>query len=199
MRLKGYHLIRRIFRGLDSQLYKAGIIGNKNDSQYLHFNEILKISRSDNYKELIQDRKAQYEIFATEKPHRRYIQINDRFEPDLSNIEIPATDKIKGLGCCRGQVEAEVIFHEDVNSESIDINNKIVLAKFIEPVNIGRFSKAAGIILERGNLLSHTAILCRELGIPSIVGAKNARSVLTAGDNIIMNGSTGEIIKLNEK
>ena len=50
-----------------------------------------------------------------------------------------------------------------------------------------------GIIVEKGSLLSHTAIISRELKIPSIVGIKGVTERLKTGDIIYMNGSTGEI------
>ena len=59
-----------------------------------------------------------------------------------------------------------------VNAQSIyelEITGKILVAPFFEPGWIGIFSKAKGIISERGSLLSHTSILCREMGIPAII------------------------------
>jgi len=41
--------------------------------------------------------------------------------------------------------------------------------------------------------LSHTAIVARELGIPAIIGVQNARKVLSEGEIITLDGSTGLI------
>ena len=56
-----------------------------------------------------------------------------------------------------------------------------------------------GLIVEKGSILSHTAIIGRELGIPTIVGVKNATNVLCTGDEIEMDGESGQIRILNKK
>ena len=53
--------------------------------------------------------------------------------------------------------------------------------------------RAKGIIVERGSVLSHTAIIGRELGIPAIVGVKNATEQIPDGKEILMDGRTGII------
>ena len=54
-----------------------------------------------------------------------------------------------------------------------------------------------GLIIENGGILSHAAIVSRELGIPTIIGVKNATKVLKSGQTLKINGSNGniEIIK----
>jgi len=53
---------------------------------------------------------------------------------------------------------------------------------------------AKGLIVERGSVLSHTAIIGRELGIPTIVGVDGATDRIESGDEIEMDGSTGQIL-----
>ncbi len=50
-----------------------------------------------------------------------------------------------------------------------------------------------GIVVERGSVLSHTAIIGRELGIPTIVGVKDATKRISNGAEILINGSTGVV------
>ena len=52
---------------------------------------------------------------------------------------------------------------------------------------------AKGVVSERGSLLSHTAIISRELKLPSVVGVKGITEKIRNGDRIRMNGSTGEL------
>jgi pyruvate,water dikinase len=59
---------------------------------------------------------------------------------------------------------------------------------------------AAGLIVEKGSILSHTAIIGRELGIPTIVGVKNATEIFKSGELILLNANIGTVEKiLNEK
>ena len=57
---------------------------------------------------------------------------------------------------------------------------------------------AKGIISEKGSLLSHTAIISRELKIPSIVGVENVLDIIKTGDIIRMDASTGMIEIVNK-
>ena len=57
---------------------------------------------------------------------------------------------------------------------------------------------AKGIISEKGSLLSHTAIISRELKIPSIVGVNNLLNTIKSGDIIEMDGTTGIINIIKE-
>jgi rifampicin phosphotransferase len=54
-------------------------------------------------------------------------------------------------------------------------------------------TQAKGLIVEKGSVLSHTAIIGRELGIPTVVGVVNATGRIPDGAAISLDGSTGRI------
>ena len=105
---------------------------------------------------------------------------------------------MRGIGCSSGIVQGEVLLVNENNAQTIDPTGKILVAKYFEPGWIGLFVRACGLISEKGSLLSHTAILCREMKIPAIVGAKNSLEQLQDGELVRMDGASGEIKKLNE-
>jgi pyruvate,water dikinase len=51
--------------------------------------------------------------------------------------------------------------------------------------------------VERGSLLSHSAIVARELGIPCVVGLKGATEWLSTGETIEVDGAAGIVRKLD--
>lgn len=51
---------------------------------------------------------------------------------------------------------------------------------------------AAAIVTEEGGKTSHAAIVSRELGVPCVVGVKNARKVLKTGQKITVSASGGD-------
>ena len=57
---------------------------------------------------------------------------------------------------------------------------------------------ASGVISEKGSLLSHTAIISRELKIPAIVGVENLLNTIHTGDLIEMDGNKGTIKIIKE-
>ena len=79
-----------------------------------------------------------------------------------------------------------------------DISGCILVAESTDPGWVYLMAMAKGIIVERGNLLSHTAIVGRELGVPTVIGVKAATRLFKDGDLVEMNGSTGEIRRLSE-
>ncbi|MEY4397285.1 MAG: PEP-utilizing enzyme mobile domain, partial [Actinomycetota bacterium] len=48
---------------------------------------------------------------------------------------------------------------------------------------------------ERGNALSHAAIIAREIGIPAVVASPYATSQLSTDDTITINGTTGSVTR----
>ena len=55
------------------------------------------------------------------------------------------------------------------------------------------FPGAAGLLVERGSLLSHSAIVSRELGIPSVVGVAGLTEWLRTGDMVELDGRSGTV------
>jgi pyruvate,water dikinase len=58
------------------------------------------------------------------------------------------------------------------------------------------FPAAAGVIVERGSLLSHSAIVSREMGIPSVVSVANVTKWLRDGDLVEIDGAKGIVRRL---
>jgi pyruvate,water dikinase len=52
---------------------------------------------------------------------------------------------------------------------------------------------AGGLVVERGSLLSHAAIVARELGIPAIVAATGALTWLAEGEMVEVDGGAGTV------
>ena len=53
------------------------------------------------------------------------------------------------------------------------------------------FPLISGLVIERGGMLSHGAIIAREFGIPSVVGVKDATSLIRHGSSITVDGDRG--------
>ena len=55
-----------------------------------------------------------------------------------------------------------------------------------------------GLVMERGGMLSHGAILAREYGIPTVVGIPNATECITSGDILRIDGDRGLVEVLGQ-
>jgi phosphotransferase system enzyme I (PtsI) len=56
------------------------------------------------------------------------------------------------------------------------------------------WSVVSGLAIDAGSRTSHTAILARSLGIPTIVGLRTATTLVTPGRLVALDGATGELI-----
>ncbi|MCL2146201.1 MAG: PEP-utilizing enzyme [Synergistaceae bacterium] len=106
------------------------------------------------------------------------------------------TGSFVGTGTSQGVFEGEAIVLSEPDA-NIDVNNKIIVTKTTDPGWVFLLCQASGLVAEKGSLLSHTAIVSRELKIPAVVGVDSATSVIKTGDIIRINGEDGrvEIVK----
>ncbi len=69
----------------------------------------------------------------------------------------------------------------------------ILVAETTSPELMPACQKAGGIITDQGGMLSHAAIVSRELNIPCIVGTSNATEAIKDGDTVEVDGDKGVI------
>lgn len=74
-------------------------------------------------------------------------------------------------------------------------SNTIVVARDLLPseaVQLGR-RLVKGLVTEQGAATSHTSIIARSLGLPTVVGAENACAAITSGDKLIVDAHEGVV------
>ena len=69
----------------------------------------------------------------------------------------------------------------------------VLVARETSPAYFTAINKAGAIVTEVGGILSHAAILSRELGIPCVVNAENATAILRDGMEVIVDGEHGTV------
>ncbi|MFZ1859377.1 MAG: phosphoenolpyruvate--protein phosphotransferase [Candidatus Competibacter sp.] len=87
----------------------------------------------------------------------------------------------------------EADYSELANSR---LEGRIVVADDLTPADtiLMQHQGVLAFVTEYGGPLSHTAILARSLGIPAVVGARNARSYLGNNEPVIVDGRQGVIL-----
>ena len=73
------------------------------------------------------------------------------------------------------------------------IKDKILITKMTDPGWVFLIKNCLGIIAEKGSMLSHTAIITRELKKPSVVNVKDITKVVKTGDTVELNAVEGTI------
>jgi len=121
---------------------------------------------------------------------------------DYKEIISTITDKlsrkqIKGMVAFRGKATGKVRVVLDPQ-ECNDFNEgDILVAGMTRPEYLGLMKKSAAFITDAGGLLSHAAIVARELKKPCVIGTEVATKVLKDGDMVEVDAEKGIINKLN--
>ena len=75
----------------------------------------------------------------------------------------------------------------------------VLVTKSIDPGQTQAFTSAGGLILEVGGVLSHGAILAREFGIPTVARVNRATTLFHDGQEVVVNGTKGEVVVIEKK
>jgi pyruvate,water dikinase len=99
-----------------------------------------------------------------------------------------------GTACSAGRVTAVARVIRDPRAQHVG-PGEILVARNTDPGWIALFASASAIVVERGSLLSHSAIVSRELGIPCVVGLRGVCEWIKDGETITVDGATGLVIR----
>lgn len=112
---------------------------------------------------------------------------------DLIKVEVVTAVRGKGVGIGQGAVSGIArIVHS--STESTHFNpGEILVARQTTVDYVDAIRKAAGIITEDGDLTSHAAVIGLRLGVPVIVGVKNATSAIRDGEIITLDLQRGTV------
>lgn len=104
---------------------------------------------------------------------------------------------LKGLGASRGMAQGKVRLVKDDGDEERFQQGEVLVTAITDPTMVMMMNKAAAIVCDIGGMTSHPSIVSRELGIPCVVGTKTATSTLTEGQEVIVDGTTGEVFAVD--
>ncbi len=121
---------------------------------------------------------------------KKYFQKLEKTESFDEVVEIKGNSaspgKVTGtVKVCRGESELTKMREGD-----------ILVACMTQPEFLPAMKKASAVITDEGGLTCHAAIVARELGIPCIIGTKNATKVLKDGDLVEVDANAGIIRKI---
>jgi len=195
-RTRIYGMVRSMFLKAGEIFYNDKKIREKRDIFYLTKEEIFN-GNPDEFIDLIEKRKESYEGFYSLPPFSRLIFSGEEFDKKTKSVEriskaVSSENLLFGTPSSAGIVKGEAVVVKDACNPP-DTKGKIIVAKMTDPGWVFLLSNSKGIISEKGSLLSHTAIISRELKIPAVVGVKDASDLIKDSDIIELDGNTGTI------
>ena len=129
--------------------------------------------------------------FALKLQQEQLVTVFDQMHDDYLRTRRNDVEHVIGL------IQSFLMNHDcGESTHGIDCKNQIIVANDLTPADtiVLQHQHIAGFITELGGPTSHTAILARSLNIPAVVAAHNARSLLRAGEEIILDGGTGTVV-----
>lgn len=100
-------------------------------------------------------------------------------------------DGLKGIGASPGIISGTAYVALSVEQAAEMQTGQILVCPFTDPGWTPVLDRAAGVVTETGGLLSHAAIICREYGIPAVLGVSGATQRLSSGRTIEVDGNRG--------
>jgi len=201
--------VRRIVQELGQRLYAQQILDRPDDAFYLELHELLGFveghATTVDLKSLVGLRRTVFEEYEHEPaPANRFVtrgtvnagQSYQAFERDHGPDESSGTaETLSGTACCSGTVRGRARVVRDPRGVRLEAGD-ILVAERTDPGWILLLSAASAVVVEHGSLLSHAAIVSRELGLPSVVAVPKVTDTLTDGEWIEVDGAQGLIRRL---
>jgi pyruvate,water dikinase len=211
-RARGFGMMRDLFRAMATHLEREGALDSAEDVFHLTVDELLGFVTGSgvdpDLRGIVERRRSAGRTWRADGPTRERLRfrgtVGSHPSPARAAPAAPAAgggagggastapQTFAGTGCSAGTVTAEVLVVRDP-SEATDTAGKVLVAEMTDPGWVFLMMSAAALVVERGSLLSHTAIIGRELGLPTVVGVERACSVLCDGDRVEVDGRSGVV------
>jgi phosphohistidine swiveling domain-containing protein len=205
-RTRLFGTIRRLFLEAGRRLQAIERLDDARDIFYLELGEILAFNdgsaTTTNLRALAAVRKQEFAAYRdVASPAERFetrgpVYHAQEYRSSKSNTEIKSNGEERhGLGCCPGVVRGTARVVRDPKHAQLSAGC-ILVADHTDPGWIMLFPSASGLLVERGSLLSHSAIVARELGIPAVISIPGLLDWLQDGDEVELDGAAGTVRRL---
>jgi pyruvate,water dikinase len=219
-------LYKKLFE-LGHYLYKKGVFTDPTDIKYLHLfeiegvlNDLVCAHYSDApvkfKREVIEKRRRIYEALRNWTPPLILVgrkaklpeKITDPFFVGLWGLTIEKVRELlrppekvvelKGWPASPGVVEGVARVVSDPSAQYHEIQpGEILVTGFLHASQAPVFTKVKALVTDGGGVMSHPAIVARELMIPAVVGAGIATKVIKTGQKIRVDGGKGVVTILD--
>jgi phosphohistidine swiveling domain-containing protein len=208
-RTRVFGVVRRIFVALGRHLAESGRLRAPRDVFYLTRAELFAAAEGagppQDLAGLVAERRARFEAYARGPAPPDRFETRGASEGVLDDAVVPAASvgtgvaggELRGTGCCPGVVRAAVRVVRDPR-QARDLEGRILVAERTDPGWTLLFPAVRGLLVQRGSLLSHSAIVAREMGLPCVVGIAGLLETLRDGEEVEMDGTTGMVRRFAE-
>jgi pyruvate,water dikinase len=192
---QAFGVARDLATAIGLRLHEASRLDEPRDVFYLTIDEVrasVGPARQD-LRSLAASRRREFDVYRNEPPPPdRFETVGDALFPAHEIAHATPGPRLRGHACCPGVVRGRPRLLESPHADQLQ-TGEILVAKQTDPGWVTVFPLAAGILVERGSALSHSAIVARELGIPTIVGIPGLTEAVRGAAEIEMDGTSGTV------
>jgi len=197
-------LVRRLLNAAGERLAAEKILDSDQDIYYLTIDEVRSYisgtAITTNLRALVELRQEEYDRYFNTP-----VEISDCFSTygmvynhnTFLNTDVPSAmatgnGSISGVSCSPGRVKGKArVVHSP--RDDMKWNKEILVASRADPGWLLLFPAVSAILIENGGVLSNTAVVAREMGIPAIVGIPGLLAAVTDGAQLIVDATAGTV------
>jgi len=164
---------------------------------YLVPDELPRLAQGEDLSGLIRQRRRRRRL-ALQVPVPEVV-----FSDDLDAIgrahEAPASEgALRGLGVSSGVATGVARVLRDPAESGQFREGEVLVAPSTDPGWTPIVVRAAALVLEKGGMLSHGAVVAREYGLPAVTNVHDATNVIRTGSRLRVDGASGCVELLEE-
>ncbi len=195
-----YNALRRVALAIGARLVGRGRLRTPEDIFHLTAEEIDQLLSGvamfvHDVPALVELRRAAHARFVAAAAPAEVLVAPEGEYPrvDAGGADAGHADGLRGVSVCGGIVRGRARVLTDVAQSATLRRGEILIARQTDPGWAPAFVTIAGLVLERGGMLSHGAILAREYGIPTLVGVPRVTERIADGAMIELDADAGEV------
>jgi pyruvate,water dikinase len=142
---------------------------------------------------LVELRRGEHEAFTAIQPADVLRAAEGEYPSGERAAEEATSASLLGASACGGQVTGRARVLTDARQACELRAGDVLVTRQTDPGWAPVFVAIRGLVLERGGMLSHGAILAREYGIPTVVGVAGASSRIPDGATVYVDGDRGVV------
>jgi pyruvate,water dikinase len=195
-----YSRCRRIALAIGEALVRRGLLASVDDVFFLTANELSEIASGgamlpEATRAIVATRRAEHvRVSAMNPPDTFTLNEGEHFAPSaVTSAREGDFDEMRGTPACGGRARGRATVLASTTEAERLSQGDVLVTRQTDPGWGPVFFLISGLVIERGGMLSHGAIIAREFGIPCVVGVKRAMERIADGATIEVNGDNGVV------
>jgi pyruvate,water dikinase len=178
---------------IGGELAAAGVLERAEDAFMLTVDELSTERTPAGICEIAAWRRARHEEYRTRDIPDLFYGVPEAFDVRAASGEGAVGELLAGAAVSPGVVRGRARVLIDPHADDPLEPGEILVCRTTDPSWASAMMIASALVIDIGGPISHGAIVARELGIPCVIGTRNAVQRIATGDVLEVDGGSGEV------